>query len=169
MQGGSNMTGTNCDLFTHKSSRSYLNHLVLWDKPYVCLNLTKGSDIMGQNKSENTQTFSFIACDNDVLTRGSSCCKEAFSCHFQGSSESRKMPIWLIQSGYIAKVWPVNHWNEKLVSEGTGVQQDHQLVTTPERHPPSLQIQQLIFQLCILTSHMIGILNYTTAKTSKLA
>ena len=25
---GSNMTGTNCDLFTHKSSRSYLNHLV---------------------------------------------------------------------------------------------------------------------------------------------
>ena len=24
------MTGTNCDLFTHKSSRSYLNHLVLW-------------------------------------------------------------------------------------------------------------------------------------------
>jgi hypothetical protein len=29
IQGGSNMTGTNCDLFTHKSSRSYLNHLVL--------------------------------------------------------------------------------------------------------------------------------------------
>jgi hypothetical protein len=28
MQGGSNMTGTNCDLFTYKSSRSYLNHLV---------------------------------------------------------------------------------------------------------------------------------------------
>jgi hypothetical protein len=28
VQGGSNMTGTNCDLFTHKSSRSYLNHLV---------------------------------------------------------------------------------------------------------------------------------------------
>jgi hypothetical protein len=27
IQGGSNMTGTNCDLFTHKSSRSYLNHL----------------------------------------------------------------------------------------------------------------------------------------------
>jgi hypothetical protein len=22
------MTGTNCDLFTHKQSRSYLNHLV---------------------------------------------------------------------------------------------------------------------------------------------
>ena len=29
VQGGSNMTGTNCDVFTHKSSRSYLNHLVL--------------------------------------------------------------------------------------------------------------------------------------------
>jgi hypothetical protein len=28
LQGGSNMTGTNCDLFTHQSSRSYLNHLV---------------------------------------------------------------------------------------------------------------------------------------------
>jgi hypothetical protein len=28
VQGGSNMTGTNCDLFTHKYSRSYLNHLV---------------------------------------------------------------------------------------------------------------------------------------------
>jgi hypothetical protein len=23
------MTGTNCDFFTHKSSRSYLNHLVI--------------------------------------------------------------------------------------------------------------------------------------------
>jgi hypothetical protein len=29
LQGGSNIIGTNCDLFTHKSSRSYLNHLVL--------------------------------------------------------------------------------------------------------------------------------------------
>jgi hypothetical protein len=29
VQVGSNMTGTNCDLFTHKSSRSYLNHLVI--------------------------------------------------------------------------------------------------------------------------------------------
>jgi type IV secretory pathway VirB6-like protein len=29
VQGGSNMTGTNCDLFTHKSSGSYLNHLVI--------------------------------------------------------------------------------------------------------------------------------------------
>jgi hypothetical protein len=28
LQVGSNMTGTNCDLFTHKQSRSYLNYLV---------------------------------------------------------------------------------------------------------------------------------------------
>jgi hypothetical protein len=28
VQGGSNMTGTNCDLFTRNQSRSYLNHLV---------------------------------------------------------------------------------------------------------------------------------------------
>jgi hypothetical protein len=28
IQGGSNMTGTNCDLFTHNQSQSYLNHLV---------------------------------------------------------------------------------------------------------------------------------------------
>jgi hypothetical protein len=28
IQSGSNMTGTNCDLFTHNQSRSYLNHLV---------------------------------------------------------------------------------------------------------------------------------------------
>jgi hypothetical protein len=28
LQGGSNMTGTNCDLFTYNQSRSYLNHLV---------------------------------------------------------------------------------------------------------------------------------------------
>jgi hypothetical protein len=34
IQGGSNMTGTNCDLFTHKSSRSYLNHLVLITFPH---------------------------------------------------------------------------------------------------------------------------------------
>jgi hypothetical protein len=31
VQGGSNMTGTNCDLFTHNQSRSYLNHLVMTD------------------------------------------------------------------------------------------------------------------------------------------
>jgi hypothetical protein len=29
IQCGSNITGTNCDLFTHNQSRSYLNHLVI--------------------------------------------------------------------------------------------------------------------------------------------
>jgi hypothetical protein len=29
IQGGSNMTGTNCDLFTYNQSRSYLNHFLL--------------------------------------------------------------------------------------------------------------------------------------------
>ena len=33
IQGGSNMTGTVTGLFTHKQSRSYLNHLVLFN-PY---------------------------------------------------------------------------------------------------------------------------------------
>jgi hypothetical protein len=36
IQDGSNMTGTNCDLFTHKSSRSYLNHLVFWRILVAC-------------------------------------------------------------------------------------------------------------------------------------
>jgi hypothetical protein len=35
IQGGSNMTGTNCDLFTHKSYRSYFNHLVQQNTPRV--------------------------------------------------------------------------------------------------------------------------------------
>jgi hypothetical protein len=37
MQGGSNMTGTNCDLFTHNQSRSYLNHLVPAERPFLPL------------------------------------------------------------------------------------------------------------------------------------
>jgi hypothetical protein len=35
VQGGSNMTGTNCDLFTHNQSRSYLNHLVVLLRPLL--------------------------------------------------------------------------------------------------------------------------------------
>jgi hypothetical protein len=41
VQGGSNMTGTNCDLFTHNQCRSYLNHLVLYHT--VC-DLAEGRD-----------------------------------------------------------------------------------------------------------------------------
>jgi hypothetical protein len=36
VQGGSNMTGTNCDLFTHNQSRSYFNHLVQQSRE-ICL------------------------------------------------------------------------------------------------------------------------------------
>jgi hypothetical protein len=32
------MTGANCDLFTHKSSRSYLNHLV-YECVLLCLSV----------------------------------------------------------------------------------------------------------------------------------
>ena len=48
------MTGTNCDLFTHKQSRSYLNHL-------VCRTHIKilGAKRMTRSKfhTENPQTF----------------------------------------------------------------------------------------------------------------
>jgi hypothetical protein len=37
VQGGSNMTETNCDLFTHNQSRSYLNHLVF--EAFAAVNL----------------------------------------------------------------------------------------------------------------------------------
>ena len=42
IQGGLNMTGINCDLFTHKQSRSYLNHLVQGPKLilyWVCVTI----------------------------------------------------------------------------------------------------------------------------------
>jgi hypothetical protein len=39
VQGGSNITGTSCDLFTHNQSRSYLNHLVLRFESGFCFRL----------------------------------------------------------------------------------------------------------------------------------
>jgi hypothetical protein len=41
VQGGSNMTGTNCDLFTHNHSRSYLNDLVTQIRPRFFLYFLK--------------------------------------------------------------------------------------------------------------------------------
>jgi hypothetical protein len=35
VQGGSDMTGTNCDLFTHSQSRSYLTHLVFLHRRWL--------------------------------------------------------------------------------------------------------------------------------------
>jgi hypothetical protein len=45
------MTGTNCDLFTHKSSRSYLNHLV-----YESLSLLKA--FKGRNTKRHEELTS---------------------------------------------------------------------------------------------------------------
>jgi hypothetical protein len=36
VQGGSNMTGTNCDFLTHKSPRKFLNHLVKRHTYCIC-------------------------------------------------------------------------------------------------------------------------------------
>jgi hypothetical protein len=46
------MTGTNCDLFTHKLSRSYLNHLV-YDNSKSMLNCNLNSHLMYE-KNLNT-------------------------------------------------------------------------------------------------------------------
>jgi len=46
IQGGSNMTGTVTGLFTHKQSRSYLNHLVL----YV-LNVVRSEDFIDHREA----------------------------------------------------------------------------------------------------------------------
>jgi hypothetical protein len=54
IQGGSNMTGINCDLFTHRQSRSYLNHLVSYDTK-VCLWLQLW--YMRRNKHNLTITY----------------------------------------------------------------------------------------------------------------
>ena len=43
IKGGSNMTGTNCDLFTHNQSQSYLNHLV----SYALLAARRTRDLVG--------------------------------------------------------------------------------------------------------------------------
>jgi hypothetical protein len=51
------MTGTNCDLFTHNQSRSYLNHLVFGTSVpshyVVCLNntITSANHTVLDNKS----------------------------------------------------------------------------------------------------------------------
>jgi hypothetical protein len=54
IQGGSNMTGTNCDLFTHNKSQSYLNHLVfgnykLWSSLCSFLWFLITSSLLGPN------------------------------------------------------------------------------------------------------------------------
>jgi hypothetical protein len=48
------MTGTNCDLFTHNQSRSYLNHLVLVLKHYQ-RNLKEQGMGLRENYFQNTK------------------------------------------------------------------------------------------------------------------
>jgi hypothetical protein len=55
------MTGTNCDLFRHKSSRSYLNHLVL--KLYSCLVLN-GIEIFTHCLCSGFQIMNFTTAEN---------------------------------------------------------------------------------------------------------
>jgi hypothetical protein len=62
------MTGTNCDLFTHNQSRSYLNHLVITNKKTSVHHLKPGNSRYQPNslaqKSINTPSkFSVIWCE----------------------------------------------------------------------------------------------------------
>jgi hypothetical protein len=56
IQGGSNMTGTNCDLFTHNQSRSYLNHLLS-----EVLNLNVMGNYVLRSTHEIYLTFEFLS------------------------------------------------------------------------------------------------------------
>jgi hypothetical protein len=59
------MTGTNCDLFTHKSSRSYLNHLVTFK-------FRNSSGILVQLHTTQTHVHTvsvFLADKVDSLTK----------------------------------------------------------------------------------------------------
>ena len=47
------MTGTNCDLFTHKSSRSYLNHLVI-------LRRVRETAVTGETNKYNICIYIFV-------------------------------------------------------------------------------------------------------------
>ena len=63
VQGGSNMTGTNCDLFTHNQSRSYLNHLVV----VVVVVVVVISGILRSDSSDHItreNNVVFIGCAN---------------------------------------------------------------------------------------------------------
>jgi hypothetical protein len=68
IQGGSNMTGTNCDLFTHNQSRSYLNHLVLkwtlekWDGEHGLDRSCSGYGQVAGCCECGNETSGFIKC-----------------------------------------------------------------------------------------------------------
>jgi hypothetical protein len=76
LQGGSNMTETNCDLFTHNQSRAYLNHLVRYLLShyksfffhYFLLNSCKASVI---NLRQNFRFISFMSTLSVEIEGGS--------------------------------------------------------------------------------------------------
>jgi hypothetical protein len=45
IQGCSDMTGTNCDLFTHNQSQSYLNHLVCGNQTRSNISVILGDEV----------------------------------------------------------------------------------------------------------------------------
>jgi hypothetical protein len=70
------MTGTNCDLFTHKQSRSYLNHLVLALKIcrivtiYSHLNVLKVIDNVRESLEGESEHTGYIGMsENCIVTR----------------------------------------------------------------------------------------------------
>ena len=53
------MTGTNCDLFTHNQSRSYLNHLVLYTYIACLVNYEIMYEVLQPGNSKRQYIFSF--------------------------------------------------------------------------------------------------------------
>jgi hypothetical protein len=69
VQGGSNMTGTNCDWFTHSQSRSYLNHLVSGAKKESTAEKTvriQKLTSVSQGPNRLTQVATLLTCMRDV-------------------------------------------------------------------------------------------------------
>jgi hypothetical protein len=66
IQGGSNMTGTNCDLFTHSQSRSYLNHLVTVSLIFFRVRSVSDETYKG-NKTEVLFSITFSFPENRVV------------------------------------------------------------------------------------------------------
>jgi hypothetical protein len=80
---GSNMTGTNCDLFTHDQSRSYLNHLVinvscnrmmLFSSWALLSKLTWFTDLFRYTRSKTAVSFSCCLRNRDVYSCRSKSC-----------------------------------------------------------------------------------------------